>query len=860
MKKYILLLQFAIVLSGFIPASAQRFIVNAPSQVSVGENFRLVYTIDTQNAKDFRVGNIPEALELITGPFTSRQTSYRMVNGHTTGSSSITFTFILCAAKNGIYTIPPAHINVNGKTFASKAVKVKVSGESQNTGGAPRMHDDTDNMPQLRDAGTPVNNSDLFIKVSANKHRVHEQEPVLLTYKVYTLVDLTQLEGKMPDLTGFHTQEIPLPQQKSFHIERVNGRPYRSVTWSQYVMYPQMTGKLEIPSITFNGTVIQQNRNVDPFEAFLNGGSGYIEVKRAIKAPGMTIQVDPLPKRPANFSGGVGKFNISAQLNKNEVKANEPITLRVIIGGTGNLKLIKQPVVEFPKDFDKYDAKITDKTKLTTNGVEGNMIYDFLAVPRNQGSYVIPAIEFVYYDIAANAYKTLKTEPFKLSVAKGDENASTAIDYSELKNKDIHPIKEGDFEIQDMQDIFYGSTAYWAVLSCLMIAFIGILIVFRKRAIDNADITKLRGKKANRIATKRLKYASTLMLKNEHDKFYDEVLRALWGYVGDKLNIPVEELSKDNISEKLAQKNVDEATIAMFIRAIDECEYNRYAPGDPKGNMAQTFEAAMTAIIKIENVLRQKREKKSTVSALVLIIIMLQAISMPANAITKKNADDEYTKGNYQQAIKDYEELLKKGASVELYYNLGNAYYRTDNITRAVLNYERALLLSPGDEDIRFNLQMARSKTIDKIAPKSEMFFITWYRSLVNFTSVDGWAKTAIISIALALILILYYLFGKKLMIRKTAFYSSLIFLLLFIFSNIFAYEQRRILTRRTGAIITTPSVTLKKTPVANSEYNTIIHEGSRVEIIDDTMKDWKLVELEDGREGWIQSSNMERI
>lgn len=860
MKKYILLLQFAIVLSGFIPASAQRFIVNAPSQVSVGENFRLVYTIDTQNAKDFRVGNIPEALELITGPFTSRQTSYRMVNGHTTGSSSITFTFILCAAKNGIYTIPPAHINVNGKTFASKAVKVKVSGESQNTGGAPRMHDDTDNMPQLRDAGTPVNNSDLFIKVSANKHRVHEQEPVLLTYKVYTLVDLTQLEGKMPDLTGFHTQEIPLPQQKSFHIERVNGRPYRSVTWSQYVMYPQMTGKLEIPSITFNGTVIQQNRNVDPFEAFLNGGSGYIEVKRAIKAPGMTIQVDPLPKRPANFSGGVGKFNISAQLNKNEVKANEPITLRVIIGGTGNLKLIKQPVVEFPKDFDKYDAKITDKTKLTTNGVEGNMIYDFLAVPRNQGSYVIPAIEFVYYDIAANAYKTLKTEPFKLNVAKGDENASAAIDYSELKNKDIRPIKEGDFEIQDIQDIFYGSTAYWVVLSCLMIAFIGILIVFRKRAIDNADITKLRGKKANRIATKRLKYASTLMLKNEHDKFYDEVLRALWGYVGDKLNIPVEELSKDNISEKLAQKNVDEATIAMFIRAIDECEYNRYAPGDPKGNMAQTFEAAMTAIIKIENVLRQKREKKSTVSALVLIIIMLQAISMPANAITKRNADDEYTKGNYQQAIKDYEELLKKGASVELYYNLGNAYYRTDNITRAVLNYERALLLSPGDEDIRFNLQMARSKTIDKIAPKSEMFFITWYRSLVNFTSVDGWAKTAIISIALALILILYYLFGKKLMIRKTAFYSSLIFLLLFIFSNIFAYEQRRILTRRTGAIITTPSITLKKTPVANSEYSTIIHEGSRVEIIDDTMKDWKLVELEDGREGWIQSSNMERI
>lgn len=858
MNRYILLLQL-IVFAGITQVNAQRFTVNVPSQVSVGENFRLVYTIDTQNAKDFRIGDIPEALEIITGPYTSKQTSYMMVNGHTTGSSSITFTFILCATKNGVYTIPPAHITANGKRLSSRNAKVKVSGESQNTGGAPRMHDDSDNMPDLRDAGTPISGKDLFIKVSANKKRVHEQEPILLTYKVYTLVDLTQLEGKMPDLTGFHTQEIPLPQQKSFHIERVNGRPYKCVTWSQYVMYPQMTGKLEIPSITFNGTVIQQNRNVDPFEAFLNGGSGYIEVKRAIKAPGVTIQVDPLPQRPSNFSGGVGKFNISAQLNKSEVKANEPITIRVIIGGIGNLKLIKQPQVKFPKDFDTYDAKITDKTKLTANGVEGNMIYDFLAVPRNQGSYVIPPIEFVYYDIEANAYKTVRTQEFKLDIAKGDGNVNAAVDYSNLKDKDIHPIKEGEIEIQDINDIFYNSTAYWIILSLLFVIFASVLIIFRKRAIDNADITRLKIKKANRVATRRLKYANTLMLKNEHDKFYDEVLRALWGYVGDKLNMPVEQLSKDNIAERLTQKNVDDETTSMFIRAVDECEYNRYAPGDTKGNMNQTFEAAMTAIIKIENVLRKKPGSKAPLS-LILLAIMIFAIPAPATAITKKNADDEYKKGNYMQAIRDYEELLKKGPSVELYYNLGNAYYRTDNITRAVLNYERALLLSPGDDDIRFNLQMARSKTIDKITPKSEMFFVTWYKSLVNFTSIDGWANTAIVSIAIALLLILCYLLGKKILIRKAGFYGAMFFVLLFIASNIFAYEQRRILTRRTGAIITSTSAALKKTPVANSEYNTIIHEGSRVEIIDDTMKDWKLVELEDGREGWIQSSQMERI
>lgn len=433
----------------------------------------------------------------------------------------------------------------------------------------------------------------------------------------------------------------------------------------------------------------------------------------------MTIQVDPLPKRPANFSGGVGKFNISAQISKKEIKANEPVTIRVVVGGIGNLKLIKQPVVNFPKDFDKYDAKITDKTKLTSNGVEGNMIYDFLAVPRNQGKYEIPAVEFTYYDVSTNSYKTIKTQSFKLDVAKGDGSAGLSADYSDLKNQDIHPIKEGDVEIQDLTDIFYGSTSYWVILSVLFAMFAGVLILFRKRAINNANITDLKKKKANRIATKRLKYASQLMAANEHEKFYDEVLRTLWGYVSAKLNIPVERLSKDNISENLMSKDIDENTISMFIHAIDECEYNRYAPGDIKGNMNQTFETAMSAIIKIENTLSGSKKNSSK---RFLVFLVLFCICASVGAVTKKNADDEYKKGHYQQAIKDYEELLKKGPSVELYYNLGNSYYRTDNITRAVLNYERALLLAPGDADIRFNLQMARSKTIDKITPKSEMF------------------------------------------------------------------------------------------------------------------------------------------
>lgn len=854
MKRYLLVVSLMMITWA---VSAQTLTANAPSQVQNGENFRLTYTVNTSNASDFRIGEIPEALEIITGPYTSEQSNFQMVNGHTSSSSSITYTYILCANKNGSFTIPAARVHANGKTITSNPLKVTVSGKAAGTGNAPKMHDDYDDRPQMRAAGTPISGSDLFIKVSANKQRVHEQEPILLTYKVYTLVDLTQLEGKMPDLTGFHSQEVKMPQQKSFHIESVNGRNYRCVTWSQYVMYPQMTGDLEIPSITFNGTVIQQNRNVDPFEAFLNGGSGYVEVKRSIKAPGLKIHVDPLPKRPDNFSGGVGKFNISGQLNKTEVKANDPITVRVVVGGVGNLKLIKQPVVNFPKDFDKYDPKVTDKTKLTANGVEGNMIYDFLAVPRNQGKYTIPPVEFTYYDVAANAYKTIKTQAFELEVEKGDGNGGTAVDFTDEKNQDIHAIKTGKVVRKDAASLFFGSASYWIVLALLLAAFIALMIIFRRRAIENADIVKMRGKKANKVANKRLRAAHKLMVAGKQGEFYDEVLRALWGYMGDKLNIPVSELSHDNIADKLAEHHVDEQTVNSFIEALDECEFERYAPGDAAGNMNKTYESAATAIEKIEEVMKKKNTKtRGTLVLLTLLFLFPTTIQ----AVTKQDADAEYSKGNYQQAIKDYEELLKAGESAEIYYNLGNAYYRTENITRAVLSYERALLLNPADDDIRFNLQMARSKTIDKITPESEMFFFTWYRSLVNLMTIDGWAHLAIASIILTLILALVYLFAGHLTLRKIGFYGGVLFLIIFLLSNLFAFQQKQMLMKRNGAIVTAPSVTIKKTPVANSADQGVIHEGTRVDIIDDTMRDWKEIHLADGREGWIPATQIEKI
>jgi len=857
MRRILFCAAFVILYASFFVTSAiaQTLIGRAPGQVAVGEQFRLSYTVNTDDANGFRAGNIPDAFDVLMGPSTSTQSSFQMVNGHMSSSSSITYTYILSATKQGSFTIPAAHISVNGKTVNSNEVRIKVQGESK---GGQQGNRQQGGNGEVRAAGSAISGSDLFIKVTASKQHVREQEPILLTYKVYTLVGLTQLNGKMADLKSFYTREVPLPQEKQFHIESLNGKAYRTVTWQQYVLFPQTTGKLEVPSITYEGIVVQQNRNVDPFEAFFNGGSGYVEVKKKITAPGITIQVDPLPQRPANFSGGVGTYTISATLDKTEVKANDPVKLRVVVSGAGNMKLLKEPEVKFPKDFDHYDAKVTDQTKLTTQGLEGNIIYDFLAVPRHQGTFEIPAIEYTYFDTHTNQYKTVSTESFTLQVAKGDGGKTAAYtgqeDVRQL-NSDIHYIKTGETRQHAVDDFFFGSIQYWVALAVLFLGFVSLFVIFRQRAIENADIVKRRAGKANKVAAKRLRKASKLMAAGNQGEFYDEVLRALWGYVGDKLNMPVEQLSRENISQKLSEHHVSEETIQQFIGALDECEYARYAPGDAKGNMNKVYDMAMTAITQIASTMKKGRMPKSAVILLILMLIPVASV-----AATKAEADSAYVAEHYQQAASGYKSLLRQGVSAELYYNLGNCYYRMDSITQAVIAYERALLLSPGDEDIRFNLQMARSKTIDKITPESEMFFVTWYRSLVNLQSVDAWARMALIALAIAIVLALAYLFAERIWLRKVGFFGALLLLLMFVVSNVFAWQQKRGLDHRTGAVIIRSAVNVKSTPSKNGTDLFILHEGTRVTITDSSMKGWKEIRVADGKKGWLETKEIEVI
>ena len=602
MRKYVILLCVCVL--GFHVQAAVQVKVSAPEVVEEGEQFRLSFTVNTQDVSDFRLPELKD-FSIDMGPSRSSQTSFQMINGRTSRSSSITFTYILSALKAGTYTIPAATAVVEGKSYHSKTISIKVIPGTGGGGQASAQGGGGDSRMRMQDAGSKITGKDLFITVTADKKRLYEQEAVVLTYKVYSLVNLSQLAGGMPDLEGFHTQEIPLPQQKSLKMESHNGHTYGTVVWRQYVLFPQRSGKLTVPSIKFEAIVVQQNRNVDPFDAFFNGGSAMVEVKKTLVAPSLTLQVDPLPSpRPAGFSGAVGRFNISGTLTPDELKANDALTFRVTVSGNGNMKLMKAPVVNFPKDFETYDAKVTDMTKVGHTGVTGNKVYDYLAVPRHPGKYTIPAAEFCYFDTDTKSYRTLKTESFDIEVEKGKGGGSSSYtnrEDVELLASDIRYIHQGDVRLRQKGDTYFGSMVYWWSYLIPLLVLIACVVVFRKQAMENANVAKMRNKKANKVAAKRLKQAAALLKSNRPEDFYEEVLKALWGYVGDKLNLPASELNKENVTEKLQAKGVDETLVRQLVELMNDCEFARYAPGDPTQTMDKIYAAATEVIDKMES-------------------------------------------------------------------------------------------------------------------------------------------------------------------------------------------------------------------------------------------------------------------
>jgi len=583
-----------------------RFTASAPSTVILDRPFQLVYTVNA-TGKDMRTSDFNN-FEVLAGPFESRSSSYQIVNGKTSSSVSVSYTYTLQATKTGTFTIPSASIVVDGKKYNSNGLSIKVLPADDNATSKSGKEE------SRSAAGQGISGENVFIKAQVSKTSVYEQEPLLVTYKLYTLLDVVQCTNrKMPDFKGFMKNEIELSQNKQFSYENFNGKNYGTVVLYQVLLYPQQAGELKIDKAVFDAVIRVENRQQvrSIFDDFFDS---YTNVQKAITANGAVVSVKPLPgNKPANFNGTVGNLSLTSSLSTENVKANDAVTLKVVISGSGNMKMIQNPDIKFPDGFEVYDPKVNNNFKTSTNGISGTKIIEYMFIPRHGGDFQIPSAEISYFDIKDRAYKTLRTPVYNLKVAKGTgENATSVVssgyvakeDLKKLGN-DIRFIVTDKLELQKEVDPFFGSPLSWLGYLIPLIISIVLFLVFRKNVVESSNLDFVRNKKANKAAQKRLKLAAKLLNEGKKDLFYEEVMKAVWNYLSDKLTIPVASLTKENVSTELESRSVEKEMIAAFIDILNTCEYARFAPNSGQQEMGNLYEMSIDTISKLENTMRK---------------------------------------------------------------------------------------------------------------------------------------------------------------------------------------------------------------------------------------------------------------
>ena len=594
------------------------FKAQAPKQVIVGRPFQISFTVN-QRSRDLQAPEFTD-FDVLSGPYSSTSSSTSFTNGHMTSSYEQTYTYMLMAQRAGSFTIGPATVKVSGERIQSNGVRIEVLPEDQQAsnnpqGGQTGAAGQTATRSNSSQSGqTSASSENLFVRTIATKTRVHEQEALMVTYKLYFAnVDVAQLTNniKLPEFTGFLKQELEQGEIQT-ELEHYNGRNYQTAVLYRTILYPQHSGDIAIDPAHFEAIIrVQTQQRVRSiFDDFFGS---YTNVAKSLTAPGVTIHVAPLPGgKPAGFSGGVGKFTLTPSISQTEVQANEAVTIKLDISGAGNMKLLKTPAIDWPEGFEPYDPKVTNNFKTTTAGVSGTKSIEYLAIPRSGGDYTIPAVKFSYFDIEDKAYKTLSTPEYTVHVKRGNgangangENGETpVISYTQKEDikqlgTDIRYIdtKEVESRKSKVESINYQFIWLWYAAPAL-IALI-LLIILRKQIKENADITRVRYKRANKVAQKRLKAAAKALKANDKDAFYAAIEQAAWTYLSDRLSIPTADLNKDNITSILTQKGVSDALIADVKKVLSTAEFARYAPSTDHG-MDDLYTATTNLINNLE--------------------------------------------------------------------------------------------------------------------------------------------------------------------------------------------------------------------------------------------------------------------
>lgn len=595
MKRYLILFFTLVCVTG-LWANNVRFAVDGPRQVIEGQQFQLEYTLYNASGKDLKLPEFKGCKVLYQG--TSSGTSVSVVNGKVDRQTTETHVITLRAEKEGSYTFAPATISADGRTLSTNTWKLTV------------LPPDKASASSGRSGGQSSDNTTLFARLILSKSRIYEQEAVLATIKLYTQASGVQAENySFPSFEGFVVQDIDLPQNTSFSLENYNGVNYKVAVLKQCLLFPQRTGKITITPGKFDF-------QVETYQ-LVNGPFGPMRVpqgvSRSVSTNTASVEVMPLPSgKPASFMGGVGDFSLSSSISSTHVKANEAITLKLTIKGSGNLKYLKNPELQLPNDFDTYDPKVDVNVKASAGGVSGTRTVEYTTIPRFAGTFKIPAVEFSYFDIKSKSYKTLRTEAYEITVDKGapGSGGKTVTNFSnkedlKLLNQDIHYIKLDKMNLVQTPTLYIDNWVYWLWYIIPALAFIVFVIINRKQAKANANVALMKNRKANKVASKRLKVAGKYLKNHDREHFYDEVLKAVWGYLSDKLGLPNSELTKDNVAAELEKYGASTELIAEFNDILGRCEFAQYAPSQTDEAMDELYTQTVEAIGKMENTVKK---------------------------------------------------------------------------------------------------------------------------------------------------------------------------------------------------------------------------------------------------------------
>ncbi len=840
--------------------------VKAPNLVGLNEQFNISFEIQGEDDPEDFNWNPGEDFQLVWGPQRGTSKSVSIVNGTRTSTSTVSYTYILMPKNTGNFTLNAATFRIKGKEYSSERPAIEVVKDGDNS-SSQQQGQGSANAAQ----SGYVSSDDIFMRLTVSKQNVIVGEPITATLKLYQRVSLAGLEGaRFPEFNGFWSQDLVAPSNIEFQRESIGDKIYQSALIHSWTLIPQQSGTLRIDPAELTCLIhirVPRASTGSFFDDFFQ--DDYRTLRQRLTTDPVNINVSNLPAgAPASFGGGVGQFTMNAELGHGALKTHDASSLKITVKGSGNLSLLEAPKVRFPADFEVYDMKTSEQN--------GAKVFEYPFIPRSHGEFTIDPVEYSYYDIGSRRYVTLRSEALVLNVERGSQsgnNSGAGQIVSGVARKDVRDLGSDIRFLHTSVPVFSlggaffaGSAAFWIVICALLLAAVALYFALRRYAARRADVVGSKNRAAVKMARKRFALAKQFLDKNLHSAFYEELHKALLGYVSDKLNMDATELSKDNISSRLVGEGAAEGLAADFVGLLDACEFARYAPDSGNDAMSAHYDQAVGILSSIDSSMKKTRKSGTAGVAAVVALMICVPASMGAQELSGNDAlwlegVEAYQAGRWADAVEAWSEIEASGyVSSDLYYNLGGAYFKNDDIARAVLYYERALKLNPADKDARFNLDLVSSMVQDKIEVLPEFFLTKWMRSLCWMLSSNAWAWIAVVLFALALALGLLYFLGSSVARRKTGFICGIVVMALSVFAAGMAFWQRADYFDAGSAVVVSPVSNVKSAPSdADAKDLFVLHEGTKVLLLDE-LGSWRNIELSDGRQGWVRSGDLEVI